>query len=373
MPRKPGRRAAPPGLCYADPAWFEGERERILLSSWQPACHVSDLPGPGTAVRLDFAGRSALVMRGRDGELRAFVNACRHRGSRLIEGDEHTSLAYCVDSKLRCPYHGWTYDERGALVHVPGEERYAGLVPSQLGLQPLPTATALGFVFVAFEEPAQPLAEMLAPVVERVEARRFEPLRRTAEPRVRRYRADWKLVCEHCLDRWHLAAGSVPGGLGDQPGPEPRATDGSLCWAVGIGAGRGSGWSAQAYLRWLRRAGALPEDRPGAWSRCFLWPNVAIDVYPDVVRLMQVLPLGPGESALRETVLAQPDGSRDLRVARYLNSRVRRRTAAAERRLVEQRQLGLAAWNAAPGPLARDERGLRWFLDRVATAMRAVR
>ena len=106
------------GACYTSPEFFALERERILLPSWQLVCHIADLPAPGTAIRFDFLGRSALLLRGADGTVRGFSNVCRHRGSRLIDGDATTGLAFCVDGRVRCPSHGWEYDHAGALGHV---------------------------------------------------------------------------------------------------------------------------------------------------------------------------------------------------------------------------------------------------------------
>lgn len=371
MARKPARGAAAAGLRYADAECFQRERERILLPSWQPACHVSDLPGPGTAVRVDFLARSAFVLRGSDGEFRAFLNACRHRGSRLVEGDPHTALAYCVDSKVRCPYHAWTYDETGALVHVPGEDRYPGLDHAAHGLRSLPVAVALGFIFVAFEAPARPLADMLAPVADHLGPQRFDAMRRVAEPRLRPYRADWKVLCEHYLDRHRLACNPIVSGARGEFAPRPAAADDSWSFSAAIAADDAQPWSARAYAHWLPRTGLLASGRSAAWSRSFLWPNVVLDVYPDQVRLAQVLPLGAGECAIRESVFAQPDSAREMRIARYLNERVRRRTAGEDLRLVERRQAGLATGGGAAGPLAVDEHGLRWFEDRAAVALRA--
>ena len=95
------------------------EFDAIFAPSWQFVCHASDLPAPGTAARFDCGGRSAVVLRTRAGALQGFRNVCRHRGSRLVDGDPHTGLAFCVDGRLRCPYHGWAYDDGGALVGVP--------------------------------------------------------------------------------------------------------------------------------------------------------------------------------------------------------------------------------------------------------------
>ena len=337
------------------------ERERILLPSWQPVCHDSDLPSAGTAIRFDFLGRSALILRGSDGVLRAFLNACRHRGSRLIEGDRNTAVAFCIDSKVRCPYHAWVYDDTGALVHVPRENQYPGIDRAQLGLRALPLATWHGFVFVAFEAPARPLAEMLAACTDEVGAHRFEGMRRTSEPCLVPHRADWKVLCEHQLELQRR--GLVPAASG---------ADGDLQrYTAAIVASDTASWPARAYVSLLPEVPALPADRRRSWSRYFLWPNVVFDVYPDQVGFAQVLPLGPGESLLRELAYALPDSSREMRLARYLNTRIRRRHTADDRRLVERRQLGLETCGDAPGPLANDEPGQRWFTARVAAVLGA--
>ena len=337
------------------------ERERILLPSWQPVCHDSDLPSAGTAIRFDFVGRSAFILRGRDGVLRAFLNACRHRGSRLIEGDPNTAVAFCIDSKVRCPYHAWVYDDTGALAHVPREEQYPGIDRARLGLRALPLSTWHGFVFVAFETPAKPLEEMLAACSDEVGAHRFEGMRRISEPRLVPHRADWKVLCEHQLELQRR--GLVPAGSG---------ADADLQrYTATIVASDSGNWPARAYVSWLPDVPALPADRRRSWSRYFLWPNVVLDVYPDQIGFAQVLPLGSGEAVLRELSYALPDGSREMRLVRYLNARMRRRMAADDRRLVERRQLGLDTCGDTPGPLANDEPGQRWFTARVHAALAA--
>jgi len=103
------------GAQVTSNAAFAADVTRILTPSWQFACHESDLPAPGTAMRFDFCGRSALLVRQADAGIGGFVNACRHRGSRLVDGDATTGLAYCIDGRIRCPAHGWIYDSVGAL------------------------------------------------------------------------------------------------------------------------------------------------------------------------------------------------------------------------------------------------------------------
>ena len=170
------------GACYTSPEFFALERERILLPSWQLVCHIADLPAPRTAIRFDFLGRSALLLRGADGKVRGFSTVCRHRGSRLVDGDATTGLAFCVDGRVHCPSHGWEYDQEGALVNVPRETEYPGLDRAGLGLQPVAVATGLGFVFAAFERPPATLESRLQECAAELEPHRLPAMRRLIEP-----------------------------------------------------------------------------------------------------------------------------------------------------------------------------------------------
>ncbi|MBN33321.1 MAG: (2Fe-2S)-binding protein [Rhodospirillaceae bacterium] len=98
---------------YTDRGIFEIELDRIVEPQWLFVEHVSALPKPGDYVLYEIAGESIIVIRGRDSEIRAFFNVCRHRGSRI-----------CLEPKgnvrtLTCPYHAWVFDLQGALIRAP--------------------------------------------------------------------------------------------------------------------------------------------------------------------------------------------------------------------------------------------------------------
>jgi carnitine monooxygenase subunit len=358
------------GSRYTSPEVATLEREQVLLASWQLACHASDLPAAGTALRIDFAGRSAVVLRGGDGEVRGFLNVCRHRGSRIVDGDPRTGLAFCVQGRMRCPYHAWEYDDHGALAHVPREASYPGLDRAALSLEPIAVETWLGFVFIAFQRPARTVASMFEPVRAELESRGFEGLRRLAEPHLQRCQADWKLLCEHRLDTFHLAIA--------RPLRKPRVggeieivvcDDDVLRLSSRIEAGESSSWSARAYDRWLPGPvePAVPQAR--AVASYFVWPNLEIGVYPDQLVIWSVASLQAGQSLLRSVSYALPDASREMRLARYLNHRIARRAAADDRRITERVQAGLATGAYQPGPIADGETGLRWFVERMRRAI----
>lgn len=101
--------------AYFDSERFTKERDKILRSAPQAVVHSSELPEPGSFLRRDFAGLPAFFTRDRDGDAHAFLNVCRHRGTRLV--DEPCGVA----QRFSCPYHAWTYNNRGELVGVPHE------------------------------------------------------------------------------------------------------------------------------------------------------------------------------------------------------------------------------------------------------------
>jgi glycine betaine catabolism A len=138
--------------CSADV--FELERRRLFQGTWFCIGRAEDAPHPGSFVVADVAGESVVVIHGDDGTLRAFLNVCRHRGSRLCEG-EGTVRA------IRCPYHAWSYGLDGRLLATPNVRREEALDRGRLGLVPVALDVWDGFVWVAVAPGAPPLLEHL--------------------------------------------------------------------------------------------------------------------------------------------------------------------------------------------------------------------
>src|SRR5262249_59115777 len=122
-------------------------------------CPSAAVPETGSYVARDAAGTPILAVRGSDGQVRAFRNACRHRGTQLAAG------AGC-EKAFVCRYHGWTYGLDGRLRHVPDEHGFPGLDKSTRGLVPVATVERHGLVFVTQEQPAFDLdVDDLPPVI----------------------------------------------------------------------------------------------------------------------------------------------------------------------------------------------------------------
>ncbi len=183
----PARRYADAGVC---------ERERAALfanpqTRWPRVVAASSELAVGACVPFDAPGLAALLTRGPDGRVHAVLNACRHRGTRLVE-------APCRAKAIVCPYHGWTYDLRGALIHVPHADQFVGLDHAARGLAPLPVVEQHGLVWLGAEATARlaPLDDDLATL---------DLLHHVVWRRARTtVRCNWKLVIEAFLDGYHI-------------------------------------------------------------------------------------------------------------------------------------------------------------------------
>lgn len=160
--RKPLLEAEPmPRACYFSPAFFEREMERIFMKVWTFIGRADEIAEPGDYAVLDhLAGGPIIVLMDRDGALRAYANACRHRGSRLLSGKANCGKA------IVCPYHGWSYALSGEIVGAPEMEKSRGFDRSAYGLIPVRLETWGGFLFVNFDGDAEPLAEYLGDMPE---------------------------------------------------------------------------------------------------------------------------------------------------------------------------------------------------------------
>jgi phenylpropionate dioxygenase-like ring-hydroxylating dioxygenase large terminal subunit len=342
-----------PGWLYHDPEFFAVEAERIFRPAWQIVCHESDIAEPGAWRTLDYLGESILVIRGADGEIRAFINVCRHRGSRLVDGAEGCSR------RLTCPYHGWTYGADGRLVGLPHRADYPGLDPADWGLFPVELETWLGFVFVRLESGGPTVAAMMAPHADALAAYRLPELRALGRITMRPRDVNWKNVADNYSDGLHInvahpgltrlfgaeyaiAAGEhVDVMRGELVEPESRA------------------WSERAYQR------LLPREAGRTWLYLKLWPNIAFDLYPDQVDFMHFVPVSATETLIREISYALPGAGREMKAARYLNWRINRTVNAEDTVLIRRVQQGMASSFYRPGPLGEREVCLRGFAGRL--------
>jgi len=186
-----------PASRYTDPAFASLEHERLWPRVWQIACTVDHVSSPGDVFELRCGWLSAIVVRGEDGELRAFQNVCRHRGNSLCVG------ASTARTELRCPFHRWTWDLQGALVEVPSRRGFGHLDDDELGLVPVAVDTWGPLVFVNVDADAMPLADWLEGVPDDAAWARLDEFRGEVTTRSP-VRANWKVVADGFSETYHI-------------------------------------------------------------------------------------------------------------------------------------------------------------------------
>lgn len=182
---------------YISPEWATREAEQLWPRVWQVACSVDHVAEPGDFYEYRAGWLSVLIVRGSDGELRAFQNVCRHRGNSICQG---TGSGL---SELRCPYHRWAWTMEGRLREVPSRKGFGRLDNDALGLFPVRVDTWGRIVFVNLDLQAVPLAEWLEGVPADVawsplDDYRCQALTVSAMP------ANWKVVVEGFSETYHV-------------------------------------------------------------------------------------------------------------------------------------------------------------------------
>jgi phenylpropionate dioxygenase-like ring-hydroxylating dioxygenase large terminal subunit len=348
-----------PGWLYRDPEFLEAEKAAFLRAAPQVVCHENEIPQPGEWRSLEYLGESVIVIRGDDGQVRAFSNVCRHRGSRLVDGNGGCARV------LTCPYHAWSYARDGRLVGVPHRSEYPDLRTEELGLVPVALEKWHGFLFISLEPGAPSVAEMMAPYEAEVAPYRFEHLRAIGRVTLRERPLNWKTIADNYSDGLHIPVGH-PGLtrlFGRNYRIEARENvdrmEGDLVEAASTNP------SERAYQQLLPAAEHLPASHQRKWLYYKLFPNVAFDIYPDQVDFMQFLPVSATETVIREISYALPDDRREMRAARYLNWRINRRVNAEDTELITRVQLGMQSSSYRAGPLGTSEVCLRSFAQKL--------
>lgn len=188
-----------PVEIYLDPERFRQERNVIMRKTPQPAVHASELPAPGSFLRRSVAGLPVLFTRDADGAPHAFLNVCRHRGSRLVE--EQSGCQH----RFTCPYHAWTFSNRGELIGVPHEKQgFPNLDRRSMGLKRLGCAERHGWIWVSADSDEAPDVDAglqgLAADVEALGAADYR-LVHTDELTCP---ANWKLLVEGGIEAYHF-------------------------------------------------------------------------------------------------------------------------------------------------------------------------
>ncbi len=351
--------AALPARLYRDPEVLEVERRRIFERTWQLAGHVSQLPGPGTYLTAKAGSQPVLVLRDGEGELRAFRNVCRHRGSRLLEGSGECGKA------IRCLYHGWTYRLDGELIGVPEARSIPDLDKSTLGLFPARVEAVAGLIFVNLDPHATPLAEQVAGLPERMAPYEIEKLE-PHTPYDGTQPANWKIAVDNYLEGYHVPI-AHPGlmRLLDYKHYDVEVHDNWVWFEAPLRDKPSGNKMERIYQRLVSPMPGLGEADRRVWRFVFIYPNTTIDLYPDLVWTWKI----DADDALttRDTasLYRHPDASLRTRLAQRVNYRVNKVVGDEDFALVQNVQAGIETRGWEPGPLSGREAAVAWFADRI--------
>lgn len=278
------------GSYYADSAVFEQEQARIFSAAWICAVRASDLPSTGDFQTVEVGGESIVAVRGRDQVLRAFLNVCRHRGSRLC-----SIPAGRLRGAIQCPYHAWSYAFDGRLIGAPNIAEMSD--EDQLGRHLLEVASRewLGYLWICLAEAPPPFdASVVSQVVgrlgsaEQIDHYGMESLAvgRRIEYEVK---ANWKLIVENFMECYHC--GTLH--------PElvavlPEFRKGQATQSQ-IGHGALFGEAIDGFtLGGTKGFGRLPglaDDQDRRYYGMTVMPQVIINLVPDHVIFHRVFPL----------------------------------------------------------------------------------
>ena len=283
-----------PGESYVSDAIFAAEQERIFENMWFCAVRSSDLAEPGKFKKVQVGRESVLLVRGRDGLLRAFLNVCRHRGAQLCTESEGQ-----VKRSLRCPYHSWTYALDGKLMAAPNigaltDDAGSPIDRYTFGLVPVALTEWLGYAWVCLSDTPPPFEEVMA-----------ETTRTLGDPdAINRYgiggldvgrrvvydvAANWKLIVENFMECYHCS--SIHPELVDVLPEFARGTAAQV--NVGLGAEFGSdvaGFTLGGEAGFDRLPG-ITDEQDRRYYAITVKPTVFINLVPDHVIFHRMFPM----------------------------------------------------------------------------------
>jgi choline monooxygenase len=281
-----------PSSWYFDPELYAAECRRVFGASWQVAGRADQVAAPGAFVTADIAGDPILVVRGQDGVLRAFYNVCRHRAAQVINQPEGKV------TKLRCRYHGWTYDLCGRLRGTPEFDGVEGFCKEEQGLVPLAVAVwgPLVFVHAPPVESAPPLTDFLAPLPQRTADLDLGAMKFVTR-REYELACNWKVFVDNYQDGGYHVNTVHPGLAGaiDYSGYRTELAEHTTVQVSPLKASSDS---------------TVGKVRSGECAYYWwVFPNLMVNLYRGIMDTNLVLPLGPERCKVTfDFYFAQTDG-----------------------------------------------------------------
>jgi Rieske 2Fe-2S family protein len=273
-----------PQRYYTDPAWFQLEMEAIHFDMWLCAGRASHIPSAGDYFLRQVANASVIITRDDQGNIRAFHNVCRHRGTMLCQQEEGKFAG-----RIQCQYHAWTYKLDGTLANAPHMEKVQGFCEADYPLNAVATEVWDGHIFINVSARPIPFDQHLAGL-----DRKFEPWRmaelQMVERRVYHLKANWKLIiqnyseCLHCPIVHPLLQKQSHYMSGDNEPPQPTYLGGRMDLREGIQTLTMDGTTNRCSL-----PGLGADDQRHVYYYCVL-PNFFLNLHPDYMLTFTMWP-----------------------------------------------------------------------------------
>ena len=341
-----------PADWYVDPAVLGAERERIFESTWQYVGRTDQLSRPGDYLNATVGSVPVVVARHPDGDLRGFVNICRHRCAEVVTAPGRRSV-------LQCHYHAWSYDLDGRLVSAPRSDREPDFDPARFSLLPVAVDTWEPFVFVNVGREPLPLGDYLGELPALMGRDGFDAasvtFRQHGEWKVA---ANWKVVVENFDECYHCPVAHPSFSRLMEVDPDGYRLEEGAWWSRAVTSLRPSALRPGAKVAYSP-AGPLGRGQFG-----FVWPNFTIVQNPGPPNLMAFwfVPTGPEETEVVMDYWFAPDLDDDLvRAIIDFNVVVGREDQA----LVESVQRGLRSGRVPQGRLLVDSERLIQHFQRL--------
>lgn len=350
-----------PTWVYHDAEFYELEKEAIFTRRWLLVGHASQLNRAGDYISLEVIGERIFVIRGKDGQLRAFDNVCRHRAAPLVTGE----AGHC-SGLIVCPYHGWRYGFDGGLQGVPAERSFADLDKSQIRLPALQLEEWMGFIYIRFSGAGPSVSQLMKSNEEEAGLYRFEQMKPLGQRSVVDCDFNWKLFSENDSEGYHIPVGH-PGLrrlFGNSYSEELEGGEGSQAHSV-LQEKESPVWAERAYQRLLPEVDHLPAHLKRAWIYYGIFPASVLQISPDMVDCYQVLPTGPESSQLISFRMALPDDRREMKAARYLSGRIVRNVVREDIAFCRWTNQGVQSRRYDGGHLSGLESGVQIFQDKI--------
>jgi p-cumate 2,3-dioxygenase subunit alpha len=331
---------------FVDAEVLELERRRIFDRCWLYIAHASEVATPGAFVAREVAGRPLFVTRDKSNTLNVFYNTCMHRGAMVCrEKAGHQNV-------FACPYHGWVFDSKGALVDMPGRDALPANAndDGSLNLRRVERFEAFkGFLFVCFDPNVEPLIDYLAdaaPYLAYVADQGPDGMEIVGGAQEYSADANWKMLQENSADGYHglITHSTYFDYLKSRDGVQRPMRIGATGWVKNLGNGHAVGESigemmwGRPYARWVagwgedcraevEALGAQIYARLGKERgdvvvngdrNLLIFPNLVVnDIMAVTVRTFN--PIAPGRMNINSWTLAPIGESRSSRDRRMRN------------------------------------------------------